>query len=112
MTVIDLLAVVGVAAVPASVGLTVAWLGARREVKLLKELLHRELHGAAVAAAVAPTAGSDLQRVERAVEAIALEVERVAEGQRFLSRVLAERQVATAAAPAAGSDASRATTPH
>lgn len=95
MTVIDLLAVAGAAAVPVSVGLTVAWLGARREVTLLKELLHRELHGAAVGSSPASTAGGDLHRVERAVEALALEVERVAEGQRFLSRALTERQGAS-----------------
>ena len=31
-----------------------------------------------------------LERVERAVEAIALEIERVAEGQRFLTRLLSD----------------------
>lgn len=33
-----------------------------------------------------------LTRIEQAVEAIAVEVERVAEGQRFVTRVMAERE--------------------
>ena len=34
-----------------------------------------------------------LERIEQAVDAIAVEVERISEGQRFTSRLLAERQV-------------------
>lgn len=34
-----------------------------------------------------------LERMEQAIDAIATEVERVAEGQRFASRLIAERQV-------------------
>ena len=34
-----------------------------------------------------------LERMEQAIDAVATEVERVAEGQRFTSRLLAERQV-------------------
>ncbi len=40
--------------------------------------------------ASAEAADARMERVERAVEAIALEVERVAEGQRFLTRLLSE----------------------
>ena len=36
-----------------------------------------------------------LERMELAIDAMATEVERVAEGQRFTSRLLAERQVAS-----------------
>ena len=32
-----------------------------------------------------------LERIERAVESVALEVERISEGQRFVTKVLAER---------------------
>jgi hypothetical protein len=32
-----------------------------------------------------------LERIERAVESIALEVERISEGQRFVTKVLADR---------------------
>ena len=50
-----------------------------------------------------------LTRLENAVDATALEVERVAEGQRFTTKLLAERNGATAFAdrPRGGS-----TTPH
>ena len=32
-----------------------------------------------------------LERIERAVESVAIEVERISEGQRFVTRVLADR---------------------
>jgi hypothetical protein len=35
--------------------------------------------------------GERLERIERAVEAVALEVERISEGQRFVTKLLAER---------------------
>ena len=40
-----------------------------------------------------------LTRIEHAVEAIQLEVERVSEGQRFVTRLLAEREKVAAALP-------------
>jgi hypothetical protein len=49
-----------------------------------------------------------LERIEQAVDAIAIEVERVSEGQRFTARVLAERsadQVSARTPP-------KVTTPH
>jgi hypothetical protein len=36
-------------------------------------------------------AAERLERIERAVESIAVEVERISEGQRFVTRVLADR---------------------
>jgi hypothetical protein len=44
--------------------------------------------------------GDRLDRIERAVESIALEVERVSEGQRFVTKLLAEK--ATPPLPPAG----------
>ncbi len=41
-----------------------------------------------------------LQHLEQAVDAIALEVERISEGQRFTTRLLAQRQADGGAAPA------------
>jgi len=41
-----------------------------------------------------------LQPLEQAVDAIALEVERISEGQRFTTRLLAQRQADGAAEPA------------
>jgi len=38
-----------------------------------------------------PEVGERLERIERAVESIAIEVERISEGQRFVTRVLADR---------------------
>ena len=46
-----------------------------------------------------PHAAERLARIEAAVESIALEVERISEGQRFTTRLLSERSSA-AAAPA------------
>lgn len=36
-------------------------------------------------------AAERLERIERAVESVAVEVERISEGQRFVTRVLADR---------------------
>ena len=46
-----------------------------------------------------------LERIEQAVDTIAIEVERVSEGQRFTSKLLAEREQASPRVP-------RAITPH
>lgn len=39
----------------------------------------------------APDVTQRLERIERAVEAIAVEVERISEGQRFVTRIVADR---------------------
>ena len=67
--------------------LTQAWLTARAEVARLRQ------NGSALDSA------ASLQRVETAVEAIAIELERVAEHQRFASQLLAKP--ATPAPPTA-----------
>lgn len=43
-------------------------------------------------AAVSPESATRLERMEQAIEAVAVEVERISEGQRFVTRVLAERE--------------------
>jgi hypothetical protein len=48
----------------------------------------------------APDSTERLERIEQAVDAIAIEVERVSEGQRFVTRLLSERPSAIGAAPA------------
>jgi len=48
----------------------------------------------------APDQTDRLERIEQAVDAIAIEVERVSEGQRFVTRLLSERTPAIGAAPA------------
>ncbi len=52
-------------------------------------------------AKLAPEVASRLERIEQAVDAIAVEVERISEGQRFTTKLLTER----------ASDASRLTEP-
>jgi hypothetical protein len=42
-------------------------------------------------APLSPDVTARLDRIERAVESVALEVERISEGQRFVTKVLAER---------------------
>ena len=42
-------------------------------------------------AAPTPAIDARLERVEQAIEAIAVEMERVGEGQRFLTKILADR---------------------
>lgn len=43
-----------------------------------------------------------LNRIENAIEAMSIEVERISEGQRFVTRLLAEREEAKAALPREG----------
>ena len=53
-------------------------------------LSHRE-RMAQMTAAKNPVDSERLERLEQAVESIALETERIGEGQRYLTRLLAER---------------------
>lgn len=56
--------------------------------------------GAPGEVAPAPELRARLERIEQAVDAIAVEVERIAEGQRFTTRLLSEGRAA--AAPGTG----------
>jgi hypothetical protein len=49
--------------------------------------------------ALNPETEQRLARIEQAVDAIAVEVERISEGQRFTTRLLSERQAVPLAAP-------------
>lgn len=53
---------------------------------------HRERMAQLDAPPAVPPGDDRLARVERAVDAIAVEVERLGEGQRFVTRLLAEQQ--------------------
>ncbi len=77
----ELFAMIGLFTLPLSVGFAIAWWNARKELRLRREI-HLQL-------GVRPSA--DTRQLEAAVEAIALEVERLAEGQRFVAKVLSER---------------------
>jgi hypothetical protein len=59
--------------------------------------LAKRIEGKAVTAQIAPATDARLDRIEHAVEAIAVEVERISEGQRFTTKLLAERTAADAA---------------
>jgi hypothetical protein len=61
----------------------------------------RRMDREAKAPKLAPEVTSRLERIEQAVDAIAIEVERISEGQRFTTKLLTER----------ASDASRLTEP-
>ena len=50
-----------------------------------------------------PMSAERLERIEHAVDAIAVEVERLGEGQRFVSKLMSERQPERAALPGGGS---------
>ncbi|MFN2567168.1 MAG: hypothetical protein ABR499_19405 [Gemmatimonadaceae bacterium] len=60
--------------------------------------------GDSAAAAHGPLAGIDarLERIEQVVEATAVEVERIAEAQRFTARLLAEQRPSEALLPRGG----------
>jgi hypothetical protein len=51
-------------------------------------------------AAIPADVTARLERIERAVESVAIEVERISEGQRFVTKVLAERGEAAKLPPA------------
>jgi hypothetical protein len=57
-------------------------------------------------AKVPPEVTARLERIEHAVEAVAIEVERISEGQRFTTKLLSER-AGQSAAPAGGSGIDR-----
>jgi len=53
---------------------------------------------------IAPEVTTRLERIEQAVDAIAIEVERISEGQRFATRLLSEQRDAARQTLSAGSD--------
>lgn len=50
-------------------------------------------------ATIPPDVSARLERIEQAVDAIAIEMERVSEGQRFTTKLLAERTGGVAGSP-------------
>lgn len=60
-----------------------------------------------VASRLPAEVGSRLERIEQAVEAIAVEVERISEGQRFTTKLLSERSAEPVPVPAPSERASR-----
>ena len=51
----------------------------------------RRIEGGRASPALPSDVSERLERIERSVEAVALEVERISEGQRFVTRLMSER---------------------
>jgi hypothetical protein len=60
-------------------------------IPLVRAWVRRMERGAPVQAALPGDLAGRLERIEHAVDAVALEVERIAEGQRFTTKLLSER---------------------
>ncbi len=104
---VHVLATLGAVAVPVGVGFAIAWWNARTEARHLRDLVGV----LAERRDVRPTLG-DPGRLEQAVDAMALEVERLAEGQRFVARLLAERPAADDRPQPRSAAPPRVVTPH
>ena len=63
----------------------------------LARALGRRIEGRPTTAQLPASTDARLDRIEHAVEAIAVEVERISEGQRFTTKLLAERAAAEGA---------------
>ena len=58
----------------------------------LARALARRIEGRGTSSAqISPDVTARLERIERAVESVAVEVERISEGQRFVTKVLSDR---------------------
>ena len=89
MPIEPLLVALGVAFVPAVATLAALWLGARRRADRAEKIIH-EL---AIAPALrGEAAGPSTSHLSQAIDAIAVEVERISEGQRFTTSLLSERR--------------------
>jgi hypothetical protein len=67
----------------------------------------RRLDAAPAQPTLPPELTARLERMEQAMDAIAIEVERISEGQRFTTRLLAERSQPAALAANDGSERTR-----
>lgn len=94
----------GLAFFPVSATLAGLWLSARARARKAEETIRQIALGAHMRAGVQSPSAPD---VAIALDAIALEVERIGEGQRFTTKLLSERQDA-GRIPASG----RVITPH
>jgi hypothetical protein len=93
---------IGVALVPVTGALVALWITARRRAQRAEAALQQ------VAVALAARGNRDGAELGQAVDAIALEMERIAEGQRLVTRLL-EQGTARDGVPA---PPSRSATPH
>ena len=96
----ELLAVTAIFTFPLSIIFGVAWWNARKELRLRQEIArelglrsHETLYERPRQPDHRAPSSAETQRLEESIEAIALEVERLVEGQRFVARLLSERGV-------------------
>jgi hypothetical protein len=101
----ELVIALGVSFIPVTGTLATLWLGARRRALKAEKLVH-ELAIAPALRGERPGMGT--AQLGQALDAIAVEVERISEGQRFTTKLLSERRegVVPPAAPP------RVITPH
>jgi hypothetical protein len=60
---------------------------------VLARAVARRIEGKAnVTAAITPDTQARMERMERTLESVSIEIERISESQRFLTRLLAERE--------------------
>lgn len=89
--------VTGLAWAAATAGFATLWLRARARAQAAERRLTAESH-TAPGAPRAVIASGEMQQVQAALDAIAVEVERLGEGQRFTTNLLAGRQAPSEAA--------------
>lgn len=88
MNPLDFFALLGMVTTPAAIVFGIAWYTTKRELDLRKELTREPREGL-----LSPARGTDAGQLAQAMDAIAIEVERIAEGQRFVTKLLAERGI-------------------
>ena len=95
MNPLDLFALAGMVMTPLGIGFGIAWWNTRKELEF-----ERRLGRPAERSVERSVERSSLEvgQLAQAMDAIAVEVERIAEGQRFVTKLLAERAAADRAA--------------
>jgi hypothetical protein len=83
------LMVFGVAFLPVSITLTALWLTTRRRAQKAEKIVHELVIAPALRG---EGAGAATTHLGQAIDAIAVEVERISEGQRFTTKLLSERR--------------------
>jgi hypothetical protein len=78
---------------PESVAMLVAMSFAGTTVLVLARAVARRIEGKShQPPAISPETALRIERMERAIESVAIEIERISESQRFLTKVMSERE--------------------
>ena len=73
-------------------------------IPLVRGLVRRWDRKTAVPSAAQPDTAARLERIEQAIDAMSIEVERIAEGQRFVTRLMSDRAPERVALPLRGDE--------